>query len=346
MTPAQATSDVPQIQRRQLMQVAGAAVIAAAAGAVTARPAAAQETAVAAEEHWAKKGAVDLYIYRKRQQGEAAHVHGGPRPVLFLVHGSTFSSRGSYDLQVPGHPGYSMMDHFAGLGFDVWTMDHEGYGRSSRTDSHAGIMVGVEDLKAAMPVVERVTGQRNVMMYGASSGAIRAAAFAAAEPARVERLILNAYTHTGENAPEIDRRRAQAERYRENPRRPIARASIQRIFERDMPGVAAQPVIDALAAYELAFGDTVPSGTYLDMAVNLPMVDPATLRCPVCMIRAEHDGNASEEELLRFYAALPNKDKQFIMIVGQAHAGGHGLNRHRLWHATHAFLTYPPMRSA
>jgi hypothetical protein len=110
--------------------------------------------------------------------------------------------------------------------------------------------------------------------------------------------------------------------------------------------VSAQPVIDALAASELAFGDTVPSGTYLDMAVNLPMVDPAQIKCPVCMIRAEVDGNASEEELLRFYAALPNKDKQFVMIVGQAHAGGHGLNRHRLWHAAHAFLTYPPLRSA
>jgi pimeloyl-ACP methyl ester carboxylesterase len=336
-----AAKPYPEFDRRALMQV-GAAAVAAAALAARASPAAAQGAAIVAEEHWAKKGSVNLYIYRKRQEGDA----GTARPVLFLVHGSTFSSRGSYDLQVPGHPGYSMMDHFAGLGFDVWTMDHEGYGRSSRTDSHAGIMAGVEDLKAALPVVERVAGQRSVMMYGASSGAIRAAAFAAAEPARVKGLILNAYTHTGENAPEIDRRRAQAERYKANPRRPLTRASIQRIFERDTPGVSAQPAIDALAAYELAFGDTVPSGTYLDMAVNLPMVDPAQLRCPVCMIRAEVDGNASEEELLRFYAALPNKDKQFIMIAGQAHAGGHGLNRHRLWHAVQAFLTYPPARSA
>jgi pimeloyl-ACP methyl ester carboxylesterase len=324
-----------------VMQAAGA-VVATAAASVLAAPASAQDARIEAQEHWAKKGAVDLYVYRKRLPGEP----GAAKPALFLVHGSTFSSRGTYDLQVSGQPGYSMMDHFAVLGFDVWTMDHEGYGRSSRTDSHAGIMVGVEDLKAALPIVERETGQRSVMMYGGSSGAIRAAAFAAAEPARVERLILNAYTHTGENAPEIDRRRAEVERYKANPRRSLTRASIQRIFERDTPGVSAQPVIDALAAYELAFGDSVPSGTYLDMAVNLPMVDPAQVKCPVCMIRAEVDGNASEEELMRFYAALPNKDKQFIMIAGQAHAGGHGLNRHRLWHATQAFLTYPPLRSA
>jgi pimeloyl-ACP methyl ester carboxylesterase len=342
MNSARSTLSLPQFGRRQLMKGAGAAVAAATAGSLVPRSALAQNQVTTAEEHWTRKGSVNLYLYRKRVAAEG----GASKPVLFLVHGSTFSSRGSFDLQVPGRPNYSMMDHFAGLGFDVWTMDHEGYGFSSRTDSHAGIMVGVEDLKASLPVVQRVTGQASVMMYGASSGAIRAAAFAVAEPNRVERLILNAYTHTGENAPEIDRRRAQAERYKTNARRPISLATIQRIFDRDLPGTTEPGVAEALAAFELKFGDTVPTGTYLDMAINLPMADPARIRCPVAMIRAAHDGNASEEELIRFYAALPNKDKQFVMIAGQTHSGGHGINRHRLWHAVNAFLTYPPMRTA
>ena len=122
-------------------------------------------------------------------------------PVLFLVHGSTFSSRGSYDLRVPGRTGYSAMDHFAGLGYDVWTMDHEGYGFSSRTSGNSGIQTGVDDLRAALPVVEKVTGKSAVLMFGESSGAIRASAFAVAEPNRVERLVLHAFTYTGENAP-------------------------------------------------------------------------------------------------------------------------------------------------
>jgi alpha-beta hydrolase superfamily lysophospholipase len=342
MTPDLPISDMPQVHRRQLMQAAGAAVVATAAASVVAGSAAAQGSTIVAEEHWAKKGAVDLYIYRKRLQGDA----GVPRPILFLVHGSSFSSRGTYDLNVPGHPDYSMMDHFAGLGFDVWTMDHEGYGRSSRTQSNAGIMVGVEDLKAALPVVERITSQSKVMLYGESSGAIRAAAFAVAEPARVERLILSAYTHTGERAPEIERRRAQVETYKANPRRPISRASIQRIFERDVPGTFEPAVAEALASHELAIGDTVPVGTYLDVAINLPMADPSKLACPVCLIRAEHDGNATEEELMAFYGALATKDKQFVMLAGLTHVAGFGLNRHRLWHAMQSFLTYPPVRTA
>src|SRR5262245_38997349 len=331
----------PYLGRREFVQATTAAALAVTASGA-ASSASAQGAKIEAQDHWAKKGSVDLYLYRKRQVGDG----NSAKPVLFLVHGSTFSCRGSYDLQVPGRQGYSMMDHFAGLGFDVWSMDHEGYGHSSRTGGHAGIMVGVEDLKAAMPVVERVTGRSSVLMHGQSSGAIRAGAFAVAEPARVERLVLDAFTYTGENAPEIERRRKVADQYRANPRRPISLATIQRIFDRDVPGSTDPEVPKALAAYELKFGGEVPSGTYLDMAVNMPMVDPAKLKCPVCLVRAGDDGNASEEELLRFYAALPNKDKQFVMIAGIAHSGGLGINRHRLWHVVHAFMTYPPMRSA
>jgi alpha-beta hydrolase superfamily lysophospholipase len=340
MKPEKPAAHLSPLGRREFVRATTAAVAAAASG--IASPAAAQAGKIEAQEHWAKKGNVDLYLYRKRTVGDG----NAAKPVLFLVHGSTFSCRGSYDLQVPGRQDYSMMDHFAGLGFDVWSMDHEGYGHSSRTGSHAGIMVGIEDLKAAMPVVERITGRGSVLMHGQSSGAIRAGAFAVAEPTRVERVILDAFTYTGENAPEIERRRKVADQLRANPRRTIGLASIQRIFDRDMPGTSDPEVPKALAAYELKFGNEVPSGTYLDMAVNMPMVDPLKLKCPVCLIRAEHDGNASEEELLRFYSALPNRDKQFVMIAGLAHAGGLGINRHRMWHVVHAFLTYPPMRSA
>jgi pimeloyl-ACP methyl ester carboxylesterase len=342
MPASSRSSPLKPLRRREFLQASSAAAAVAATGGLGA-PAAAQGSKIVAEEHWAKKGAVDLYLYRKRLLGPG---EDAAKPVLFLVHGSTFSSRGSYDLQVPGRSNYSMMDYFAERGFDVWTMDHEGYGFSSRTGGHAGIMVGVEDLQAALPVVEKVTGKATLFMHGQSSGAIRAAAFAMAAPQRVERLVLDAFTYTGENAPEIERRRKVADQYRANPRRPISLATIQRIFDRDKPGTSEPEVPKALADFELKFGNEVPSGTYLDMAVNLPMVDPLRVTCPVAMLRAEHDGNASEEELLRFYAALPNKDKQFVMLAGIVHSGGLGINRHRLWHAVNAFLTYPPIREA
>jgi alpha-beta hydrolase superfamily lysophospholipase len=335
-------SDPFSIGRRDLIKLSSAGVLTAAAAGALPAAARAETPKIEAEEHWAMKGPVKLYLYRKRRADLQAAA-----PVLFLVHGSTFSSRGSFDLIVPGKPGFSAMDHFAGLGYDVWTMDHEGYGFSARTESNSGIQSGVEDLKAALPVVEKATGKSAVMMFGASSGAIRAGAFANAEPKRVERLILHAFTYTGENAPEIERRRKKADEYRKHPRRPFGMAQVRNIFERDVPGKADPDLIKALADYELQFGDSIPTGTYLDMAVNMPMVDPAKLDCAVCLIRPEHDGNASEAELYRFFETLATKDKQFVMLRGMTHGGGMvGSQRQRLWHVIHAFLSCPPEPSA
>jgi alpha-beta hydrolase superfamily lysophospholipase len=175
MNNEQQTS-VSEFDRRGFFRASGLlAAGATIAGLQAASAQAAGNAVIKAERFWTNKGDVKLYIYRKRLVGDDKEA----KPVLFLVHGSTPSSRGSFDLQVPGRE-YSVMDKMANLGWDVWTMDHEGYGRSTHTNSHCGIMVGVDDLKAAMPVVEKVTGQRSVMMYGQSSGAIRAGAFASA----------------------------------------------------------------------------------------------------------------------------------------------------------------------
>ena len=56
---------------------------------------------IVAEEHWAKKGEVDLYLTRKYLP--SARAENPDRPVLFLVHGSSFSARTTYDLVIPGH---------------------------------------------------------------------------------------------------------------------------------------------------------------------------------------------------------------------------------------------------
>src|SRR5882762_9127656 len=134
-------------------------------------PASAEKRKIWSKEYWAQKGEVKLYMFRKRagvpQSGKPA------LPVLFLVHGSSTSYR-SFDLTVPGHGDYSVMDKFAGYGFDVWTMDFEGYGRSSRTEGNSDIASGVEDLKAAVEVVARETGQERFHFFGESSGALRA----------------------------------------------------------------------------------------------------------------------------------------------------------------------------
>ena len=272
----------------------------------------------------------------------AAPKAGETQPVLFMVHGSSNSSRSSYDLSVPGKGEYSMMNVFAGYGFDVWTMYHDGYGRSGSSGNNSDIASGVEDLKAALPVVAQATGQQKVHMYGTSSGAIRAGAYAQAEPQRVDRLILAAFTYKGTGSPEMARRAAVAEKYRNNPRRLRDAKMIRSIFTRDGLASSYDPAVaEAIAAEELKFGDQVPTGTYLDMAVNLPKVDPKQVHSPVLMVRGAFDGNSTNEDLLDFYTQLPNGDRQFVILPYTAHALGYGNNRHLLWYAVRNFLAAP-----
>jgi pimeloyl-ACP methyl ester carboxylesterase len=98
---------------------------------------------------------------------------------------------------------------------------------------------------------------------------------------------------------------------------------------------------DVVAETELKYGDTVPTGTYIDLVSKLPVVDPDMVLCPVLILRAEHDGIATDEDIMAFYARLPNADKQMLKIAGLAHTAPLGVNRHRFWHAIHAFLTMP-----
>jgi pimeloyl-ACP methyl ester carboxylesterase len=316
---------------------AAATTAAATAATATTQP----EPALASAEYWAHKGAVKLYLYRKRI-ATASGSGGAAMPVLFLVHGSSMSGRSTFDLTVPNQLNYSMMDAFARYGFDVWTMDHEGYGRSDRTSGNSDVASGVADLRAAMDVVRRETGRSRAHFFGESSGGIRAAAFAVAEPGAVGRLGLSAFTWTGKGSPTLTDRAKDVEFYRTHNTRPATRELYRSIFTRDKPGTADPAVGDALADAEAQFGDAVPTGTYLDMVTKLPLVDPQKLTVPVLMARGEYDGISTEEDLIGFFERLANRDKQYAVIPGSAHSLVLGYNRARFWFALDAFLAAPP----
>jgi len=332
--------------RRRMLVSAGLGIGAGLMSGISSAQAAGKKRAASAKgevwsaEYWANKGNVKLNLWRKRIS--APRRNGEALPVLFLVHGSSNSSRSSYDLSVPGKDEYSLMNAMARAGYDVWTMDHDGYGRSGSSGNNSDIASGVEDLKAAIPVVLKETGQSKMHFYGTSSGGIRAGAYAQAEPERVDRLILSAFTYKGTGAAEIGRRQKVVETYRSNPRRKRDAAMIRSIFTRDgHPGGYEPAMVEALIADEMKFGDMVPTGTYLDMAANLPLVDPKKVLSPVLMTRGEFDGNSTNADLLDFYGQLPNGDRQFVILPQIAHSPGYSKNRHLLWYAMKNFLASP-----
>jgi pimeloyl-ACP methyl ester carboxylesterase len=294
-------------------------------------------TRIQGTEHWTRKGDVKLFLWRKLPPTGQA-----PKGTVFFVHGSSMASQPTFDLQVPGRPDSSVMEWFAARGYDTWCMDHEGYGRSDKSRPiPCDVANGADDLAAGTKYVLETSAAKKLLMYGISSGALRAAAFAERHPERVARLALDAFVWTGKGSPTLAERTKKLAEFRAKHRRPIDRAFVRSIFTRDHPGTADDATIEAFAGAILALDDSVPTGTYVDMCSKLPLVDPAKITVPTIVMRGEFDGIASIEDLMEFFARLPNPDKQFAVMAGISHASFQQKNYLTAYHILHAFFTTP-----
>ncbi len=292
--------------------------------------------AVRGTEHWTDKGDVRLFLWEKPA---TAQPKAG---TILFVHGSSMASQPTFDLQVPGRTDSSVMDWFARRGFDAWSVDMEGYGRSTKDrDNNAPISYGADDCFAAASYIGKLRGSGPLLVYGISSGALRAALFAQRHPEMVARLALDAHVWTGKGSPTLEQRAKRLPEFQAKNRRPIDRAFVRSIFERDHPGTADDAVIEAFADAILALDDSVPTGTYVDMCAKLPVVDPTKITVPTIIMRGEYDGIAGFDDLLEFFKLLPNPDKQFAVMPGIAHASFQQKNYAIAYHILHGFFTQP-----
>ena len=287
-------------------------------------------------EHEASKSGIRLFLWEKFVDSPAG------KPAVLFVHGSSMASQPTFDLTVPGRPDSSVMDWFARRGFVSWSVDMEGYGRSDKSrDIPCDIANGADDLAAATDYMRRTRGIENVMAYGISSGALRAALFAQQHPRRVSRLALDAFVWTGEGARTLEERRKKLPEFVAKNRRPIDRAFVQSIFARDHADCAEPRVVEAFADAILALDDSMPNGTYVDMCSKLPIVDPAEITMPTLVLRGQYDGIAAFDDLIEFFKRLPNPDKQFSVLAGISHASFQQKNYLTVYHILHAFFTHP-----
>ena len=295
------------------------------------------QTAITGQEHWTRKGDVRLFLWEKRAPGA-----GAGKPAVLFVHGSSMASQPTFDLKVPGRADSSAMDWFAQRGFDTWCVDMEGYGRSDKgRDSNFDIATGADDLAAASDYIMKTRGVKKFLVYGISSGALRAALFAQRHPERVARLALDAFVWTGKGSPTLAERTKKLPEFSRVNRRPIDRAFVRSIFTRDHPGCAEDKVIEAFADAILALDDSVPTGTYVDMCSKLPVVDPGKIVAPTIVMRGEFDGIAGFDDLVEFFKRLPNPDKQFAVMAGISHASFQQINYLTAYHILHSFFTQP-----
>jgi pimeloyl-ACP methyl ester carboxylesterase len=292
---------------------------------------------IAGTEHWTDKGEVKLFLWNK-----CVGDPGKTRGTILFVHGSSMASQPTFDLQLPSRPDSSAMEYFAERGFDTWSVDMEGYGRSTKDrNNNADISQGADDSFAAASYIQKLRGNRPFLVYGISSGALRAALFAQRRPEMVARLALDAHVWTGKGSPTLAERAKKLPEFSAKNRRPIDRAFVHSIFNRDHPGTADNEVIEAFADQILALDDSVPTGTYVDMCSKLPVCDPEKITAPTIIMRGQWDGIAGIDDLLEFFKRLPNPDKQFAVMPGIAHASFHQKNYMIVYHILLSFFTQP-----
>ena len=291
-------------------------------------------------EHWTHKnlasGEVRLFLWEK--------FVGSPdgKPAVLFVHGSSMASQPTFDLNVPGRPDSSVMDWFAQRGFVCWCVDMEGYGRSDKKrDITCDIANGADDLAAATDYIMRTRGIKRFLAYGISSGALRAALFAQHHPDRIARLALDAFVWTGRGSPTLEARRKKLPQFLAAKRRPIDRAFVYSIFERDHPDCAEKRVVDAFADAILALDDSMPNGTYIDMCSKLPVVDPEKITVPTIVLRGQFDGIAGMDDLIEFFKRLPSPDKQFTVMSGISHASFQQKNYLLVYDILYAYFSRP-----
>ena len=234
------------------------------------------------------------------------------------------------------------MDWFAERGFDTWCMDNEGYGRSDKNRPiNFDIANGAEDLAAGSEYILKTTGAQKLMVYGISSGALKAALFAQHHPERIAKLALDAFVWTGEGSPTLADRKKKLPEFLAKNTRPIDRAFVHSIFNRDHGACAEDVVKDAFADAILTLDSAMPTGTYVDMCSKLPLIDPAKVTSPTLIMRGQYDGIASFQDLAAFFERLAHPDKQFVVMQGIAHTSTRSKNYATVYHILSNYFAQP-----
>ncbi len=275
------------------------------------------EKSVKGIEHWInKKEGVKLFLWEKYLDNTK-----NKKGTVLFVHGSSMASQPTFDLYVENRPFSSVMDWFSLKGYDTWCVDLEGYGRSSKhRDIFCDISNGADDLRVASDYILKHRDCGPLLVYGISSGALRAAMFAERHPERVARLALDAFVWTGEGSPTLEQRRKKLLEFSSSKRRPIDKNFVFSIFERDHPDTVEKKVVLAFAKAIMSLDDSMPNGTYIDMCSKLPLVNPESIKVPTIIMRGQYDGIASFDDLLKFFLKLPHPNKQFTVMEGISHA--------------------------
>lgn len=291
-------------------------------------PAPSPVAAVPGHDHFATRDGLRIHLWQKCLPGrEAAAAQAGK--VALLIHGSTWSGRPDFDLQVRD---YSLMDFLARNGYDAWAIDIHGYGQSDRTDKDwSDTASAALDVDAAIGYIGGLRKVQKVALLGWSWGTMIGGVYAQAHPERISKLVL--YGNVWKGRPGWRNNPVPKAQYRTN-----TDAGAREDF---IPGQFEQDVVDAYAQEALRTDPQSPNGTLVDVFTRLPLCDPELITVPTLVLRPEKDFASTPDEMLEFFGRLKTPDKSYVCLPEGGHAILLERGHTRFQQAVLAFLDRP-----
>lgn len=300
-----------------------------------------------------KVAGIELFVRNKRPAG--MQTFASDRIVLF-VHGGTFPSESTFDLSLDG---LSWMDFIARAGYDVYLVDVRGYGGSTRPTTTSGpiatLAEAVDDVDAAVDFIRRRRNVERIHLIGWSWGTAIMGRYAATHGDKVDRLVLY--------APLWQRRAEPLSTRGVDLKTPYRLVNVAAAKSRWLAGVAQDKqeqliprgwfetwVTATLATDPWGSRQTppvirAPNGVFVALQTPgewVPPYDPAAIRAPTLLIKAEWDADTPSYMAQALFPLLVNAPgKQYVEIGEGTHSIMLERNRMHLFRSVQAFLDGP-----
>ena len=299
---------------------------------------------------------IQLYIRNKHPQGLTFPADR----VLLYVHGATYPSATAFDLRLDG---MSWMDYIAAHGWDVYLVDLRGYGQSTRppemdqpAKDNPPIVttnVAVRDVGAAVDYIMKRRNVSKVNLLGWSWGTSIMAAYTAANNDKVNKLALYAPLWL-RNTPGLIGGDGPLGAYRSVTKENAKKRWLTGVPEEKQAELIPAGWFDAWAA---ATWETdpkskeggllrAPNGVIQDVrdywASGKPYYDPANVRVPTLLIKAEWDQDTPAHMSQALFPLLKNAPaKRYVEIGEGTHTVIMEKNRLQLFREVQLFLDEP-----
>lgn len=300
---------------------------------------------------------ITLYLRNRRRADLGSQ---GPARTLLFIHGATYPSSSTFDLELDG---LSWMSFIADRGFDVWCLDLRGHGHSSRppemsrpSQENGPIARGdiaQRDIGAASAFIRKMRGLPRLTMMGHSWGTALVGRFSADNPGLVERVVLFAPVWIRRTPSLVQAGPGPLGAWRGVTREQCLARWTTGLKEDEreafIPPGWFERFADVLFAGDpegLAMNPPVvraPNGVILDgleyWSAGIPYYDPARIAAPTILVVGDRDVDTPPYMAKELYPLLPaDRGSELALLGGGTHSMMMEMGRMRLFETVQDFL--------